>query len=228
MSDSLYDLKFWSVETNHPVALTSVDHLYPEGTARDNTHAPGTAQMLLSILPEEERSVLDIGCAGGGWVKDCLDLGFEAVGIEGSDYSKNAKRAEWATIPGNLFTADARYPFRIYRKALVGTDRSRYRFNVVTAWEFLEHIEEDGLDGVLSNITRHLEIGGWFVGSISLCPWSSNGVEYHVTVRDRNWWDALFGRHGFVVDPGMTARWQGYWVRPGDYCVAYRYMPHAD
>ena len=57
-------------------------------------------------LKAERFALLDIGCSGGGFVRDLLDDGHIAIGLEGSDYSKKSRRAEWAIIPDFLFTAD--------------------------------------------------------------------------------------------------------------------------
>src|SRR5262249_488147 len=98
------------LETSKPVAYDSPDHLGPVGTANDNTTNPRFNRKLFAYLPDVR--LLDIGCAGGGLVKSIIDDGGFAVGIEGSDYSKQRRRAEWATIPDRLFTADAAGAFR--------------------------------------------------------------------------------------------------------------------
>ena len=101
-----------TISTRSPVAKDSLDHLYPHGTANDNSVLPSFNTKLFNRWPEPR--VLDIGCAGGGMVKSIVDDGGFAVGIEGSNYSQKHKRAEWATIPDNLFTADATRPFTLH------------------------------------------------------------------------------------------------------------------
>ena len=68
------------------VALDSADHLFPHGTAKDETRSPAFVQ---SVLNHFQRSIdyLDIGCAGGGLVYDFVRANCLAVGLEGSDYS---------------------------------------------------------------------------------------------------------------------------------------------
>jgi predicted TPR repeat methyltransferase len=75
--------------------------------------------------------ILDLGCSGGGFVKDCLDDGCLAVGLEGSNYSKNLRRAEWRTIPENLFTADLTTPFQVFSEFPEG--EVPLTFDVITA-----------------------------------------------------------------------------------------------
>src|SRR4051794_1825047 len=124
-----------TIETQKPVAYDSPDHIQPVGTALDNSTSRRFNRKLFDYIPPREVRLLDIGCSGGGQVKSILDDGGFAVGIEGSDYSRKKKRAEWATIPGHLFTADVTVPFTLSEEDGAG-GRSPLRFNVITAWEF--------------------------------------------------------------------------------------------
>src|SRR6185503_21290432 len=101
-----------TLKTDHPVALQSPDHLKPWGTKRDNSKSPRFLKKVSRLFSEEgsEFSLLDLGCSGGGWVKEAHDKGWLAVGLEGSDYSKKTRRAEWAIIPEYLFTCDLTKP----------------------------------------------------------------------------------------------------------------------
>lgn len=91
-------------------------------------------------------------------MKDCLDDGCLAVGLEGSDFSKRYRRAEWATIPDFLFTCDITGDFDV----LLETDgRSQLiQFDVVTSWEVIEHIAEQDLPVVTANVRKHLSPNG--------------------------------------------------------------------
>jgi 2-polyprenyl-3-methyl-5-hydroxy-6-metoxy-1,4-benzoquinol methylase len=176
-----------SVLTAHPVAVDSPDHLVAHGTAQDNSRNHRFNEKLYAFLPQPRPlRILDIGCAGGGFVKDCIDDGHIAIGLEGSDYSLKNKRAEWTTIPANLFTCDVTHFFHILE------DNKPMRFDVVTAWEFLEHIREDDLPLVLHHIRHHMAKGGVFIGSVSMIPYAINGVQLHQTVREKSWWDKVF------------------------------------
>ena len=181
-----------TVKTEYPVALTSPDHLHPHGTKRDNTVNLKFNAKLLKVVKSRPVRVLDLGCAGGGFVKSMLDMGHFAVGVEGSDYCKFHRSKEWGNIPDNLFTADIRQPFEILE------DGQPVRFDVVTAWEFFEHIDLPGLTGVIDNIKRHLKPGGLLIGSINTNSSQSNGIDYHLTVEKPIWWIEMFEINGFV------------------------------
>jgi SAM-dependent methyltransferase len=201
------------IETAKPVAYDSPDHLEPWGTARDNSVDRRFNRKLFHYLPPHRLRVLDIGCAGGGFVKSVLDAGGFAVGIEGSDYSRKHRRAEWATIPGHLFTADATEPFRLL-ETTNGQDRP-LRFNVVTAWEFFEHIAEEGLAGVVGNIQNHLDRPGIVLASIAPYEDIVNDVRLHQCVHEKDWWVATFARLGLQRLEAVERYFHFDWVRGG-------------
>jgi SAM-dependent methyltransferase len=193
------------VVTDHPVALDSDDHVRPGGTMHDNSRNRRFNRAAYALFPPGRHplKILDLGCAGGGFVKDCLDDGHHAVGLEGSDYStkwdgpggtpqerasrRPGRRAEWATIPDNLFTADITRPFAIT------ADGAPARFDLVTAWEVMEHIREDALPALCHNVRKHLAPDGLWVMSVSPQP-----GDYHVCVHDRPWWLRVMAANGFL------------------------------
>ena len=94
------------VHADRRIARDSNDHIYPHGVKRDNSVNSGFNQKLYELVPADQVRLLDLGCAGGGLVRSILEDGGLAVGVEGSDYSQQIGRAEWATIPGHLHLAD--------------------------------------------------------------------------------------------------------------------------
>lgn len=199
------------MKTEKPVAFDSPDHIQPWGTANDNSTNAAFNQKLFWWLPKKEVSLLDIGCSGGGFVKSLIDAGCLAVGVEGSDYSKKTKRAEWATIPGNLFTADATAPFEL---TMHDEDKvKQIKFSVVTAWEFIEHIAEPDLEKVMRNISDHLAPNGIVIMSVSPNEEVINGVRLHQTVAEKPWWVAKFDSLGFTNHDDGVAYFDQDWIR---------------
>jgi len=140
-----------------------------------------------------------MGCAGGGLVLDFLLAGHDAIGVEGSDYNAIWQRAELANIPGRLFTADITKPFT----ALIYGEKHKY--DLITAWEVLEHIRDEDLDGLFDNIRRHLEPKGIFCGSVAMfegCD-ENTGAVWHMTVKSRDWWVKRIQDAGFEVVEGL-------------------------
>lgn len=196
------------LETNKPVAYDSPDHLRPHGTAANNSTSLLYNKKLFAYLPAPSIALLDVGCAGGGFVKSVQDAGGFAVGLEGSDYSQRNKRAEWATIPDSLFTADVTEPFQFYREE--SDSRAPLKFNVITAWEVFEHIAEDKLAAMFVNFEKHLAPGGIVMASIA--DWD-DPEELHQTVHSRDWWIAELAKFGFRDEPVIVDYFYEDWVR---------------
>lgn len=198
------------IATDMPIALDSPDHLHPLGTMQDNNANPNFNNKLYNLVPREELSVMDLGCAGGGFVKSLLDDGVMAIGIEGSDYSLVRRRAEWETIPDSLFTADISYPFLVYGSLGI------IQFSVITAWEFLEHISSDRLEVVSNNVRIHLEQGGLFIASInSGVSRNYDGTELHQTIQPEEWWNKRLDELGWVRIPDLESHFGNDVVRDG-------------
>ena len=139
---------------------------------------------------------MDLGCAGGAFVKSFLEDGFTAVGIEGSIVAREFRLHEWDTIPLHLFTADISLPFQVIDCA----NNKRILFDCITSWDVLEHIREDRIERLIENITAHLQSSGIFVASIDTLPDSdpTQGIDYHLTVHEKDWWIEKFREKGLV------------------------------
>jgi SAM-dependent methyltransferase len=168
------------VITEHPVAVDSPDHLQPMGTKQDNYTNPKFIEVMNALLRIEftgqQLAYMDLGCSGGQVVKDFSDQGYITVGLEGSDYSLLNKRANWAELANkNLFTCDIAKPFKVTYKNIP------QRFQLITAWEVLEHLKESDLDTLFHSIIEHLAPEGYFVASTSSNSVIQGGLELHQT-----------------------------------------------
>jgi FkbM family methyltransferase len=204
------------MKAEKPVAFDSPDHIQPWGTVNDNSTNPRFNQKLFWWLPKRHVSLLDIGCSGGGFVKSMLEVGCMAAGVEGSDYSKKMQRAEWATIPGNLFTADATAPFELTLQDDATNKVQPLKFSVVTAWEFIEHIAEPDLAKVMRNIDTHLAPNGIVIMSVSPNEEYINGVRLHQTVAEKPWWVEKFASLGFTNHDNAVTYFDRDWIRGED------------
>lgn len=207
-------IKAVKVRTDHPVAWSSPDHLNPWGTSRDNSRNSRFNAKLYDLFGGLERQlrVLDLGCSGGGFVRDCLNDGCLAVGIEGSDYSQRMRRAEWALIGGHfLFTADITKPFSVQLETDDGEEP--LLFDVITSWDVLEHIRPVDLRAVCENLTRNLARGGVCVFSISFSSDVIRGVELHQTIEGRGWWAKMFEKEGLQLHDGIESYFNTQYVR---------------
>lgn len=184
------------LSTEYPVAYESLDHLYPHGTIRDNTRYPRFVEKCEQLIGSEKKlAFLDLGCSGGGMVLEAALRGHLSVGLEGSNSSQIAQRAEWRLLKDNLKTCDITKPFSLSK------DGKLQHFDIITAWEVLEHISEKDLSQLFRNIQAHLAPTGYFIGSIA--NWDDidpeTGVNWHVTVHPYDWWVSKFEEAGFEV-----------------------------
>ncbi len=218
------------VLTDHPVAHWSVDHQDPGGTANDNSRNRDFNRKLYRLFPGATRPlrITDWGCSGGGFVRDCLDDGHHAFGLEGSDYSLVRRRAEWGTIPQSLACCDITEPFRILRLLYDnGPDEETVwdnaAFDVITLWEVIEHLPEPRLPQFSTNLANHLAPGGMVIGSISTVEGG-----HHPTVQPREWWMDFWASQGWANDDGLVQYFGDDWVRgpqqgaPGSFHVCLR------
>lgn len=191
-----------TIYTLHPIAADSADHLYPLGTANDNSTNPAFNAKLYKWMGQSG-TVLDIGCAGGGFVEACNRDGYLAVGIDGSDYSRKLGREAWGRIRERLFTADAARPFDLMNGA------DRVTFDVITAWEVMEHIDEADLRLFMGNVRKHLRECGRFIASIATFA----APPHHITIRDKQWWLRAFADLGWENDAELVAYFGSDWIR---------------
>ena len=210
--------------TKHPIAYESLDHLYPHGTIRDNTRYPRFVEKCEEVLGcNAELSFLDLGCSGGGMVLEAALRGHTSIGLEGSDNSKKEQRAEWRLLGDRLQTCDITKPFR-----LIERDGTVKKFDIITAWEVMEHIQENDLPQMLENIKQHLSDRGYFVASIA--NWEDidpeSGANWHVTLHEFDWWVEQFEHAGFEVHNEL---FQPIDMARGTYNPPHCYeMPYSD
>lgn len=99
-------------------------------------------------------------------------------------------------LGSRLQTCDITKEFLLQRE-----DGAIQRFDIITAWEVLEHIAECDLPQLFKNIKRHLNPDGYFVGSIA--NWDDidpdSGVNWHITVHPYEWWRDIFMDCGFEI-----------------------------
>jgi len=210
------------VSCNKRLADDSLDHLEPRGTASDNTHWAPFVARCEAYFGFRDLRYLDLGCAGGGLVFDFAIRRHLAIGLEGSDYSLRRQRAEWASIPGNLFTCDMTRPFRIIERAT----GAPLLFDVIGVWDALEHLGTERLPTFFDNVRTHLAPGGLLCGTVSTraARSSASGGNHHATVQPRSWWEPTFAEHGLTPAPAAVFRFEEFprgngIVFPADFSV---------
>lgn len=154
-----------------PCATESLDNLHPKG-ALSTIGNPGFLLEMDRRLKHSPRW-LDLGCAQGTLVKAARMLGWEAYGIEGAASVVSPSRF--------IFNGD-----------ITEHISASEPFDMVTAWEVLEHIPTHLLPGVVNNIVRNLKPGGLFLASTNDEPELHCGVDLHVTKLTNAKWKETF------------------------------------
>lgn len=194
------------LECEQEVAYDSPDHIMPRETAWTDSRNVLFNRRLYQIYGNARPSILDLGCSGGGFVRDCINHGCLAIGLEGSDYSKRMKRQAWALIPDFLFTCDISKKFQLYN------GKSQLLFDVITAWEVMEHIREADLETFCSNVLKHLREGGLFIISVTCYAVEGEEGHHHQTVKPIGWWEQKFKEHGLLRIKPYEAYFDGQWL----------------
>lgn len=173
-------MKF-NITTGHPLAVDSTDHLE---LSNSNCVNENLVTEVISTI-DKPFSILDFGCAGGSYIMEYLKRGFPAVGLDGTDQFPNGRQHEWPVYHNkNLFVCDASKPFTITN------DGSPYRFDVITTFEFFEHIKLCDTDQLLRNMHNHITEDGFIFGSVSTSP---DGGHRHPNIRPKEEWYESFG-----------------------------------
>lgn len=188
------------IKTNNPIAVDSDDHKHPEGIHLDNNLNIAFVNQVESYFQHNKINYMDLGCAGGELVCEMHRRGHTVVGIDGSDRCLNPdpKIVRHSGLPKGyhnwqkyhktlLFTCDITKDYTIY------DDENLMQFDLITCWDVMEHFEENQVDNFLTYLTRHMKPNGMFVASIALfsCAidrYGNGTVEYHKTLKDKEWW----------------------------------------
>lgn len=178
----------WRAEvvTEYPVAFQSADHLNPHGTAKNFKTNYGFVMEMRHRFGGVG-SVLDLGCSSGRMIANFDSVGWRAVGLEGSDFSKKHQRACWNTHADRcLFTADIGQPFSVF------DPDGPVKFDVITSWDVVEHLTSEQLAQLALNIRQHSHAGTLLIITTDNTSEKPDGVELHVTRWERSEWLTWF------------------------------------
>lgn len=183
------------LKTDFPIAYESNDHLSPDSTMEGVSRPTLFVQNCIDALGKDMHA-LDLGTGAAGIVYEFAMNGVLAVGIDGSDFCRRNKIGYWPLLGNNLFTCDITREF-----SFVDRDTNAVsQFDLVTMWEVLEHIEEEGLPSLFANVRKHLRDDGFFIGSVSFVEYNDpDGNPYHVTLKPWEWWEERFREFGLEV-----------------------------
>ena len=127
----------------------------------------------------DPRSVLDLGCGTGTWLRVLSSGGRrEVFGVEGEAYPRHDLKID----PDLVLTADLGQTIDLHR-----------RFDLVVCVEVAEHIDAACADTVVANCVRHADL----VLFSAALP-GQQGI-HHVNEQPPEYWAERFARHGYTV-----------------------------
>jgi 2-polyprenyl-3-methyl-5-hydroxy-6-metoxy-1,4-benzoquinol methylase len=145
-------------------------------------------EKLFALVPTRPLRILELGCGGGAFIQTCIEDGYTlSFGVDGNPYYRELKQHSWGKFPENFFVADAGKDFTILENG------SPMKFDVITSWEFFEHIHPSAVEQLAKNIEQHSKVGTWLIFSASQrlhLPW-------HKTIKNKQQWIDVFEAKGF-------------------------------
>jgi len=176
------------IKTEYPICFESPDYYEPVGAVNDDNSNEKYADEL-EVRFGKKLNYLELGCAGGTFIDLLVSKGHNAFGIDGTDHPLKIGRPAWLKyFNQRLFTCDLAKPFEI-------TDNPK--FDVVSAWEFMEHVPTDSIDFILSKIYEILDENGIVVFGISMAECSHHQSVFPEKVWNENYFNKLFEVHQY-------------------------------
>ena len=143
--------------------------------------------LLLAALPV--RSVLDVGCGAGAWLREYAALGIDdCLGVDG-DYLQ----------PDKLLIPVARFLARDLTQAF---DLGRH-FDLIQCMEVAEHLPNASASVLVDTLTRH----GQIVLFSAAVP--GQGGEYHINEQPYSYWRDLFAARGYRLYDYLRSQLRG-------------------
>jgi cyclopropane fatty-acyl-phospholipid synthase-like methyltransferase len=200
-----------TVQTDHPLAVDSDDHLFPEGIYYDNSLNIKFVESVENFFKGKKINFLDLGCAGGALSCEMHKREHTSIGLEGSDHALNVRPEmvkqigklpegfeNWQQYANNvLFTCDVTKEYTILK------NDEQLTFDLITCWDVMEHFHSDEVENFLSLVYKHLKVGGLFVASIALYHAdlttnfknSPENLDYHHSVFPKEWWEEKLSKY---------------------------------
>lgn len=150
-----------------------------------------SARVVVPLLIElvKPRSVVDVGCGTGSWLRVVKELGVnDVLGIDGSYVPAKARE-----LPEREFLEhDLTWPLHVDR-----------RFDLVMSLEVGEHLPPECADRFVESLVNLGPVAA-FSAAVP-----KQGGTYHVNEQWPEYWVARFARHGYnVIDCLRGAIWQ--------------------
>ena len=142
--------------------------------------------IVLDIHPA--RSVVDVGCGIGGWVKAFAEHGVNAIGIDG-DY---VERKQLLIAEDRFIAHDLNRELDVAGLCLRHGNEGSGRFDLALSLEVAEHLAPRRSDGLVRDLCAMADV----VLFAAAVPFQ--GGAGHVNERWQSWWAQKFSEKGFA------------------------------
>lgn len=127
-------------------------------------------------FPFDIKTVLDVGCGRGAWLKQWQRNGKKIFGVDGAYVNKD----------NLLIESDSFSHQDISKKFDLGV-----RYDLVQCLEVAEHLQEKDADTLIDNLVKH---GDVILFSAAI---PGQGGEFHVNEQPLNYWVKKFNQYGY-------------------------------
>lgn len=155
-----------------------------------NSHTDFAGREMMKFIIEEcsPRSLLDVGCGPGTWLRAARELEVvDLMGIDGTD----SFLKENPSLKDIFKQVDLADPLSLGRK-----------FDVVICLEVAEHLPEESAKNLIKILTDHAD----FIYFSAACP--NQPGQHHVNCQWPSFWQQLFNEMGYLCEDRI--RWQ-FW-----------------
>jgi SAM-dependent methyltransferase len=140
--------------------------------------ASARAVVPLVLRHLKPRSVLDVGCGAGAWVRGYLDAGVaDVTGVDGP----YVRRDQLLFPPSRFSAVDVAQRFVLGRK-----------FDLAQCLEVAEHLDARAGETLVDNLAAHADI------IVFSAARPGQGGEHHVNERPYEYWRDLFKQRGYA------------------------------
>ena len=142
-------------------------------------------EMCYSIF--DSPTFIDLGCAGGGYIREVIDDGYLGIGVDGFSAFKQNGIDGWSKHPDHFFQLNIAKPITVESGGVP------LKFDVVTAWEVAEHLYEDEIDPFVKNLANLVTDEGLIIITVSL-----RDDRGHFTLKPEEWWEDILINNGLI------------------------------
>lgn len=141
---------------------------------------------------------LDIGCGLGLVIKEAVEEGIDCYGIDISEYAVNNAILKDRVILGSI----TNIPF------------GDNTFDVVSAFDVIEHVHPKDTEKAISEMRRILKNGGFLLlttpNPCFIGDWIKDDT--HINIRPPKYWKIMLEKHGFRAKLGYIPSFLKYYI----------------